>query len=115
MFVATAIVSAILAALMVYAALRKLSHREHVVAGYRKAGVPPGWLNYLATVLIIGAAGLLAGLASAPIGIAAAIGTASYFLAAITFHLRAGDARNLPTPITMALLAATVLALHLTS
>jgi hypothetical protein len=115
MFVATATVSAILAALMVYAAVRKLSHQEHVVASYRRAGVPPNWLTYLAAVLIIGAAGLLAGLASAPVGIAAAIGTTAYFLAAIAFHIRAGDTRNLPTPITMALLATAVLVLHLST
>ncbi len=113
MFVATAIVTVLLAFPMIYAAVRKLSHQEQVVASYRRAGVPESWLNYLAIVLIAGAGGLVAGLAWAPIGIAAAIGTIGYFLGAVAFHIRSGDARNLPTPIAMTVLAIAVLALRL--
>jgi hypothetical protein len=36
-----------------------------------------------------------------------------YFLVAMAFHLRADDAKNLPTPLAFALLAAVVLALRL--
>jgi len=99
MFVASAIVSVLLAGLMIYAAVRKLSHQERVVASYRRAGVPEGWLNYLAIVLILGAGGLVAGLVWVPIGIAAAIGTIGYFL--------------VPTPVSMTVLAAAALALRL--
>jgi hypothetical protein len=115
MFVATAIVSVLLAALMIYAAVRKLTHQEQVVANYRRAGVPEGWLNYLAIILILGAGGLIAGLVWVPIGITAAIGTIGYFLGGIAFHLHAGDTRSLPTPVIMATLAAAALTLRLTT
>jgi hypothetical protein len=115
MFVVTAIVSVLLAALMIYAAVRKLSHQEQVVANYRRAGVPEGWLNYLAIILILGASGLIAGLIWMPIGITAAIGTIAYFLGGIAFHFHAGDTKSLPTPILMVALAAAALTLRLTT
>lgn len=113
MSVATAIVSVLLAALLAFSAIRKLSHDPEVVEGYARAGVPEGWLDYLATVLLAAAAGLLAGLLWAPIGIAAAAGLVLYFAVAIGFHIRSGDTAHLPTPVVIALLAATALILRL--
>lgn len=113
MFAATAAVSILLAALLVFAAVRKLSHREPVVRGYLRVGVPEDKLNALAALLLAGAAGLLAGLWWPPIGIAAAAGVVCYFLVAAGFHVRAGDTRNLPTPVTLAVLAAAALALRI--
>jgi hypothetical protein len=115
MFIATAIVSALLAALLVFAAVRKLSHREDVVRSYLRAGVPEDKLNHLASILLAGAAGLLAGLAWAPLGIAASAGLVCYFLGAIFFHIRAGDLKNVPTPITLELLAILALVLRITT
>ena len=99
------VISALLAALLVFAAARKLSHRPEVVATYTRVGVPEDRLDLLAWILIAGAAGLLAGLAWHPIGAAAGIGLVVYFLLAVGAHLRAGDARNLPVPVAMELLA----------
>jgi hypothetical protein len=113
MFVATVIVSVLLAALLAYSAARKLSHAEQVVATYRRVGVPEDKLNYLAMILLAGAAGLIAGLFWAPIGIAAAIGLTAYFIAAIGFHIRFGDTGNIPTPAVLAVLAAAALTLRL--
>ena len=113
MFAATLTVSVLLASLIAFSAIRKLSHRPAVVETYVRAGVPEGWLDRLAIVLLAGAAGLLAGLAWAPIGIAAAAALTVYFLVAIAFHVRAGDAEHLPTPLVIALLAAAALALQL--
>jgi DoxX-like protein len=113
MFAATIIVSALLAAALTFSALRKLSHRPVVVEAYGRAGVPEDWLNLLATVLLAGAFGLLAGLAWAPLGIAAAACLVAYFLVAIGFHIRAGDAANVGTPLAIAVLAALALALRL--
>lgn len=113
MFVATAIVSVLLAALLAFAAIRKLSHREPIVQTYLRVGVPEDRLNLLAIILLAGAAGLLLGLLWTPIGIAAAVGVICYFIVAIAFHIRAGDAKNLPTPITYAVLAVAALALRL--
>lgn len=113
MFVATAVVSLVLAAMLILAAVRKLGHSEPVVRSYRRVGVPESRLDQLAAVLLAGAAGLLAGLAWAPVGIAAAIGVICYFLGAIAFHIRARDLRPLPMPILYEFLAVLALALRL--
>ncbi|MGH2988015.1 MAG: DoxX family protein [Solirubrobacterales bacterium] len=115
MFVATLIVSVLLAALLAFAAVRKLSHRERVVQTYVRVGVPEDKLDYLAMILLAGAAGLILGLFWAPIGIAAAAGVVCYFLVAVALHLRADDAENLPTPLAIALIAAAALALRIAS
>jgi DoxX-like family len=99
------VISVLLAALVLFAAVRKLSHRPEVVATYTRVGVPEDRLDLLAGILIAGAAGLLAGLAWHPIGVAAGIGLVVYFLLAIGAHIRARDARNLPVPVAMELLA----------
>lgn len=115
MFAAVAIVSAVLAALLVFAAARKLTHADAVVAEYARLGVTEDKLNPLAACLLAGAAGLVAGLFWTPIGIAAAIGVLCYFAGAIVVHLRAGDAAHLPVPGAVTLLAVAALVLHLVS
>ena len=113
MFFATATVTALLAALMTYAAARKLSHRPEVVATYTRVGVPEERLNVLAATLIAGAAGLLLGLVWPPIGIVAAVATVVYFLVAIAAHVRSHDLANVATPIVMELLAVSAAVLFL--
>jgi hypothetical protein len=115
MFVATVSTSVLLAALMAIAAVRKLGHREDVVATYTRVGVPEDRLDYLAVILLAGAAGLLVGLAWAPIGVVAAAGTVAYFLLAVAAHVRHDDRGNLPTPVAMELIALAALALRLTT
>jgi hypothetical protein len=112
MSVAAAMVSVLLAALLAWSAVRKLGHQEEVVRSYVRVGVPEDKLNTLAMILLAGTAGLILGLAWAPIGVAAA-GVVCYFLVAIAFHIRAHDMTNLPTPLTYAVLATAVLALRL--
>jgi hypothetical protein len=113
MFALTAVVSGLLAGLMAFSAVRKLTHQPRFVEPYLRVGVPEDKLDYLAAILLAGAAGLILGLLWAPIGIAAAIGTIAYFLIAIAFHIRADDARNLPTPLTLLALGAAALSLQL--
>jgi uncharacterized membrane protein YbjE (DUF340 family) len=112
MSVATIIVSVLLAALLLYSAFTKLSHQERFVQGYIRVGVPEEKLDYLAIILLAGAAGLVLGHFWAPIGVAAAIGVVLYFLAAIAFHIRADDAEHLPTPLVIAAIAAAALVLR---
>ena len=113
MFVITAVTSVLLAALLALAAIRKLTHREEVVQSYVKAGVPEDKLDYLAMILLAGAAGLILGLVWGPIGVATAIAVILYFIVAITFHIRADDVEHLPTPVVMALIAVAALILRL--
>jgi DoxX-like family len=106
-----AVVSGVLAALLTFSAVRKLSHAPDVVESYARAGVREQWLNPLAIVLLAGAAGLVAGIFWEPLGIAAAGAFVAYFAVACSFHLRNGDAAHLPTPLLMLALAAAALAL----
>jgi hypothetical protein len=112
MFLATAVISSLLAATLAYAAVRKLSHRPEVVASYARVGVPEDRLDHLAAILLTGAAGLVAGLFWAPIGVAASLGVVAYFLLAIAAHVRAGDTENLPTPAVIELVAVAALVLR---
>ena len=107
------VLSVVLAAPLVIAAIRKLSHSEDVVRSYARVGVPEDKLNSLAVILLAGAAGLIAGLFWTPIGVAAAIGVVCYFALAVTAHVRFHDERNLPTPLVILLLAAVVLILRI--
>jgi DoxX-like family len=113
LFIVSAIVSSLLAALLAFSALRKLSHRPEVVATYTRVGVPEGRLDQLAAILLAAAAGLVVGLVWPPIGVAAAAGLVVYFVVAIAFHIRAKDAQNLPTPVVIELLAIAALGLRL--
>jgi hypothetical protein len=115
MFLATIIVSALLATLLAIAAIRKLSHRQAVVETYVRVGVPEDRLDYLAAILLAGAAGLILGLFWPPIGAAAGAGVVVYFLVAIAFHVRADDVANLPTPLALEATAIAALALRLAS
>jgi hypothetical protein len=112
MALASTIATVLLAALLAFAAIRKLTHREDVVRSYLRAGVPEDRLDLLAAVLLAGAAGLLLGLAWAPIGIAAAAGAVVYFIGAVTSHIRAGDAEHLPTPLAFEAMALAALLLR---
>ncbi|MDQ2629883.1 MAG: DoxX family protein [Actinomycetota bacterium] len=115
MFAIAAIVSILLAALLAFAAVRKLSHRPEIVESYARVGVPEDRLNQLAALLLLGAAGLLAGLAWAPLGAAAAASLIVYFLLAIAAHVRFGDLANLAAPIVIFVLAVAALILRLAS
>jgi len=112
-FAAAAIVAILLAAALTYSATRKLSHRQEVVQTYVRVGVPEDKVDYLAVILLAGAAGLLLGLIWAPLGITAAGAVTCYFLVAVVFHIRADDLGNLPTPLLIALVAAAALILRL--
>jgi hypothetical protein len=103
------VLSVVLAAPLILAAIRKLSHREEVVRSYAVVGVPEDRLNSLAVILLAGAAGLIAGLFWAPIGVAATIGVVWYFLLAVAAHIRHHDQRNLAAPLVILVLAVAVL------
>ncbi|ADB54074.1 DoxX family protein [Conexibacter woesei] len=112
MFAATVVLSTLLAVLLTASAASKLARRPQIVASATRVGFPADRLDRLAVILLAGAAGLLLGLAWAPIGVAAAIGVVLYFLVTVAFHLRAGDAEHLPSPLAFELLAVAALALR---
>jgi DoxX-like family len=110
--VATILVSSLLAVVLTYSAVRKLSHQPEVVATYARVGVPEDKLNYLAATLLAAAAGLIAGLWWTPIGIASATGLVVYFLVAIAAHVRHRDMANAPMPAVIELMAVAALILQ---
>jgi DoxX-like family len=109
------LVAVVLAFGLVISATIKLTRREPYVQGYLRVGVPEDKLDYLAFTLLAGAAGLFLGLVWPPIGLAAAIGVVCYFALAVAAHIRADDARNLPTPVTVVAIAVAALILRATT
>jgi uncharacterized membrane protein YbjE (DUF340 family) len=113
MVVASIVVSSLLAALISYSAVLKLTHRPNVVEDYRRAGVAERWLNWLAAVLLTAAAGLVVGHWWAFAGIAASAGLVAYFALAVGFHVRANDTKNAVMPVALMVLAIAALVLRL--
>jgi hypothetical protein len=62
-----------------------------VLINMAKVGVPESWITILGILTAAGALGLLVGIFSPVIGIAAAIGLVLFFVAAIVTHLRSRD------------------------
>ena len=110
---ASIVVSSLLAALISYSAVLKLTHRPKVVEDYRRAGVPERWLNWLAALLLTAAAALVVGHWWALAGIVSAGGLIAYFALAVAFHLRAKDTTNAVTPVVLTVLAAAAVGLRL--
>jgi hypothetical protein len=92
MFIASATLSALLALLFGSAGLDKITGNRRQIDTAAKLEVP--WHRYrlIAVPEIAASAGLLAGLAFAPLGIAAAIGLVLLMTGALLFRLRVHDA-----------------------
>jgi hypothetical protein len=112
MVAASVVTSALLAAILAASAIRKLGHQPQVVQTYVRVGVPEEKLDYLAYILLAGAAGLVLGVFWAPIGVAAAAAVVVYFVLAMTAHVRAGDQEHLPTPVVIEAIAVAALVLR---
>jgi DoxX-like family len=109
--IAKVVVTALLAALLVFAGTIKvvgvaqsLKIRDHL-------GVNPVQWRLIGALELAAVAGVLAGLAWWPIGVAAAIGAALLLLGAIGFHARASDtaADTAPAVIGLGLAVATAI------
>jgi hypothetical protein len=109
--IATVVVTALLAALLGFAGVIKvvgvaqsLKIRDHL-------GVNPVQWLLIGALELAAAAGVLAGLAWPPIGVAAAVGSALLLLGAIGFHARASDsaADTAPAVIGLGLAVATTI------
>jgi hypothetical protein len=110
MFIATIVVSSLLAAILVVSARGKLAGDPAIMKTMDRVGVPKNRLWLLSTAEAAGAAGLVIGLFWWPLGIAAAVGIIAYFIGATGAHLRV---RDWQVTMPAALLAAGVAALIL--
>lgn len=105
------IVTALLAVLFGFASLIKLFGVRQSLAIRDHLGVEPTQWRLIGLLELAGVAGVLAGLAWPPIGVAAAIGLALLSLGAIVFHGRASDsaADTAPAVIGLGLAVATAI------
>ena len=100
MFVAYAVISVLTAALLVLSAKGKLRREPRSVRVIHEVVGMPLWsLRWLAACELAGAVGLLAGIAWAPLGIAAAAGLVLYFVGAVLGHVRVGDFKGTANPV----------------
>jgi uncharacterized membrane protein len=91
--IAYAVVAALLSVMLVTSAMGKFQKQERVVDMIvTKLAVPASWLPLLGIAEVVGALGLLGGIAWRPLGIAAGVGVVLYFVGAVIAHLRANDA-----------------------
>jgi DoxX-like family len=111
-FVASAIVSSLLALMLAFSAYGKLTRQPAMIESVDRVGFPREKLAHLAVILLAGAAGLLLGILWAPVGVAAAAGVVAYFAVTVAFHVRAHDLAHAPKPALIGVLAAVALALR---
>ncbi|MGO8966280.1 DoxX family protein [Mycobacterium sp.] len=109
--IAKVVVTALLAALFGFAGVIKLAGVRQSLAIRDHLGVKPVQWRVIGALELAGVAGALAGLAWAPIGVAAAIGLALLILGAIVFHVHASDsvADTAPAVIGLGLAVATAI------
>ncbi|GAA3767868.1 hypothetical protein GCM10022225_62930 [Plantactinospora mayteni] len=112
MFVATAVLSALLAAVLLLSARGKLVRDPAQLKVLSRVGFPEERIALLAVAEIAGAAGLVLGLFWWPVGVAAAIGVIAYFVGAVGSHLRVRDFQIVP-PAVLLLVGVAALALRL--
>ncbi|MFJ7129519.1 DoxX family protein [Streptomyces sp. NPDC098101] len=114
MFIAYAVVAALLALALSASAFFTFTRNPQIIDNMTRFGVPESWFPWLAAAKAAGAIGLLVGLAVPALGEAAAIGVILYFLGAVITHLRAKDYVVAPAAV-LALLAAAALVLRIAS
>jgi DoxX-like protein len=116
MYLATIVLSVLLALAVFGAGGTKLAGTRRMREGAAHAHFPyPAWRG-IGALEVAGGAGLLVGLAYAPLGIAAAIGLVLLMIGAVATHLRVGDPVTLALPaLAHALVAAAVLVLRIAS
>lgn len=111
MTIALIVLATLLAVAATGSAVQKLRRDPRVVESMHAVGVGDRQIPLLALLELLGALGLLVGIWLTPVGIAAAIGLALYFIGAVLSHIRARTPRReaIPAVVIMLLALATVL------
>ncbi len=114
MFIATVILSVLLALGFAMAGVSKLStSADKMVTELGRLGVSARLVRIIGVLEILGAAGLVIGVWLGPLSIAAATGLTLLMIGAVLYHLRARDtAKNTMASLILFLLSAAVLALR---
>jgi DoxX-like family len=106
MVLASVIVTVLLAILFTFSSSIKLLGARQSLAIRDHLGVTPVLWRVIGLLELAGVIGVLAGLAWAPIGVAAAIGLALLSVGAVAFHVRASDGFAKTAPAVIAILLA---------
>jgi uncharacterized membrane protein YphA (DoxX/SURF4 family) len=112
MFLATIVVSVLLAVALAASASFKLRKDPRLVEGLGAVGVPVARFWQLAVLELAGAAGLVIGLFWWPLGVAAAIGVILYFVGATGAHVRFRDWGHIASPVGILVVAVAALVLR---
>ncbi|MFI8794171.1 DoxX family protein [Streptomyces sp. NPDC055105] len=115
MFVAYAVVAILVSLLMTASGGLLIARTEDMKTTMAALDVPQTWFTPLALLKFAGALGLLAGIFYRPLGIAAGVGLALYFVGAVIAHLRVKDIKGMPVPVVLVVLTAAPVVLGIAS
>lgn len=94
-----------LVGLLLVTGVGKYKRAEPIENNLEAADVPRKWWDELATLEMLGAAGLIAGLVWPPLMLLTAICLVLYFAGAVGAHIKAGDANVTPSGAGMVMAA----------
>jgi len=106
--IALIVIATILGLAATASAWAKISQRSDIIETLVRVGVPKRAVPLLAGLELLGALGLLVGIWSKPIGVAAAAGLTLYFAGAVIAHVRVKDPAKDITPAVVLFILATV-------
>lgn len=116
MFIATVVLSALLALAFAAAGSMKIAGNPKLLEGAAHLGFTASSYRLIGLAEVAGAAGLLVGLAVAPLGVAAAGGLVLLMAGAAVAHSRAKDAAAMIAPsVVLGVLAAVTVVVRLAS
>ncbi|WP_262852570.1 DoxX family protein [Mumia quercus] len=95
----TTLLVVITAAWIAFSGVSVLARRAFIVDNLTDYGVPERWWPWLGAAKLLGALGLLAGLAVPALGVAAAVGLGLYFVGAVVTVVRARSYGHVPFPL----------------
>jgi len=110
------LVTILFAAMVAFSAIAKIRRDPRVVHVIQEVvGVPLRFFPLLAACELAGALGLVLGIWSGWVGVAAGIGLVIYFVGAVVSHLRVGDVKGMGPAVFMLIAAGGALALRVLS
>ena len=110
------LVTILFAAMVAFSAIAKIRRDPRVVHVIQEVvGVPLRFFPLLAACEVAGALGLVLGIWSGWVGVAAGIGLVIYFVGAVVSHLRVGDVKGMGPAVFMLIAAGGALALRVLS
>jgi hypothetical protein len=110
------LVTILFAAMVAFSAIAKIRRDPKVVHVIQEVvGVPLRFFPLLAACELAGALGLVLGIWSGWVGVAAGIGLVIYFVGAVVSHLRVGDVKGMGPAVFMLIAAGGALALRVLS